>query len=184
MPVFLIVPFVVPGLLYRRVRFGYAFRKIPLSQGKFAIVDPEDYYELSRYKWYAEKSGGTFYASRNRSSVREKSGGARRMHRYVMKAESNMYVDHINHKGLDNRKANLRPATRAQNSYNSRRLKKTVSGFRGVYPASNSRRWEARIFFKGKKIYLGSFEEVIETAKAYDEAAKKYHGQFAKLNFP
>ena len=56
---------VVILLLYRRARYGYPFRRIPLTQGKYALVDPDDYPRIMRYKWYASKYDHTFYAVRN-----------------------------------------------------------------------------------------------------------------------
>ena len=119
-------------LLYRKGRYGYAFRRIPLSRGLFAIVDPEEYEALSRYKWWAQlgKHNGTFYAVRN-----EKRGRVMVrvwMHRVIMGAAEGLFVDHINHNGLDNRKANLRLATAAQNAWNSVRGKRGSSKYKGV----------------------------------------------------
>jgi hypothetical protein len=101
---------VLLALSYRRVRFGYAFRRIPLTQGKYAIVDPDDFERINKHKWYAAKGKNTFYAERI-VTVRK-----RRMHinihGEIIKVPDGKFVDHINHNGLDNRKTNLRPATR------------------------------------------------------------------------
>ena len=102
-----------------------------------------------------------------------------------MKAPVGLVVDHINHNGLDNRKANLRIATRAQNSRYSKKTKnKFSSNYKGLYFHRLERRWRVRITENGRTRYVGQFKDEIEAAKAYDRAARKYHGEFASLNFP
>ena len=102
------------------------------------------------------------------------------MHREIIKVPDNLVVDHINHNGLDNRKANLRPATKAQNAWN----RKIHTGkFKGVTWSKGRKKWFVRLRCAGKRISIGFFDDQIEAAKAYDEAAKKYRGQFAVLNF-
>ena len=99
-------------MLYRRARYGYAFRRIPLTQGKYAIVDPEDFERLNKYKWYAVKDSRTFYSYRNKRVGKKYISLG--MHREILDPPGHLVVDHINHNGLDNRKANLRLATSAQ----------------------------------------------------------------------
>jgi hypothetical protein len=103
----------------------------------------------------------------------------------IMKAEPGKFRDHINHNGLDNRKANLRQATRAQNCWNKRKQKGSHSSkYKGVSWLSREKKWQARIQANGRKIFIGSFKNEIDAAKAYDRAAKKYYKEFASLNFP
>jgi len=184
-PVLLARPFVWLVLLYRRLRFGYPFRRIPLTQGKYAIVDPEDYERLSRHKWYAIRSPGTFYAGRN-----SRLGKKRlyiKMHNEVVRPPKGFINDHINRNGLDNRKANLRPATCAQNiinrPYNFKR-KNSPSRYKGVTWHRYRKKWQAQICHKGKRKTIGYFDNEIEAACAYDNAARKFHREFAVLNFP
>ncbi len=93
-------------------------------------------------------------------------------------------ADHINTDSLDNRRANLRLATHSQNSCNSRRDKsKTLSRFRGVSFSKRKGKWFAAIRINGKKTWLGYFNDEEDAARAYDHAARKYHGEFAMLNF-
>jgi hypothetical protein len=172
-------------LIYRRLRYGYTFRKIPLSRGKFAIVDPEDYDWLRAYKWHAQKGPRTWYAVHSLTNGKKEKRKNLQMHNLLVDIPPGMFCDHINHNGLDNRKANLRPATHTQNVWNRRKFKPhSRSKYKGVDWANDMKRWRARIRVNGKRIYLGSFTSELDAAKAYDKAAKKYHGEFASLNFP
>jgi len=174
---------VLPVLFYRLLRYGYAFRRIPLTQGKFAIVDPDDYYRLSKYKWHAAGKYQTFYAVR---ATKTKAGQKRiHMHRSVLKVPHNKFVDHLNRNALDNRKANLRPATSAQNICNRSKFMNRTYGskYKGVTYNRGSKLYQAQIQLNRNPIFLGSFRDELAAAKAYDRAAKKYHGNFAALNF-
>jgi len=171
-------------LFYRRIHYGYPFRRIQLTQGKYAIVDPEDYERLNKYKWHAVKSKNTFYAVR-RIHIGKNKWKHIKMHREILDPPDHLYVDHINHKGFDNRKANLRTATHMQNSYNRIHFRKNSSSkYKGVSWKKRTKKWNVQISHNGKSKFIGSFDNEIEAAKAYDEAAKKYHKEFAVLNFP
>ena len=166
------------------MRYGYAFRKIPLTQGRFAIVDPQDYRHLSKYKWRLCRTKGknVLYAER---SVRLPNGKYSRilMHRQLMEAPEGYVIDHVNISGLDNRRANLRPATIAQNAWNSKK-RNPRSGYKGVWFAKDKGMWRASIVCHGRRKHLGYFTDKIAAARAYDAAAIKYHKEFARLNFP
>ncbi|MGB7581071.1 MAG: AP2/ERF family transcription factor [Sedimentisphaerales bacterium] len=183
-PVCLDLIFAWPVLLYRKVKYGHPFRKIPLGEGRFTIVEPGDFYQLNRFNWCAKENGPRIYAvrlvgdSNNRTKIIS-------MHREIMGEPAGMLVDHHNRNTLDNRKENLRLATHSQNQFNKgKTTKKTTSRFIGVFFEKQSGRWVARTTVGGKRIWLGRFDDETEAAKAYDEAAKKYHGEFAQLNFP
>jgi len=106
------------------------------------------------------------------------------MHREMMNAPAGMLVDHRNGDNLDNRRSNLRLATPTENSCNRRKKTGGSSRYKGVTFNRRSGKWFARIRIHGKCIFLGTFESEVEAARAYDAAAKKYHGEFACLNFP
>lgn len=174
-----------PVLLYRRLRYGFSFRRIPLTRGKYAIVDPDDFGWLNKHKWHISTGGGTFYAVRTTRLQNGKNRIVIKMHRQLLKVPHHLFVDHINHNGLDNRKANLRPATGAQNNRNRRkvRLNSFHSKYKGLTWYKREKRWAVRIMADRKSVFLGYFQNEIDAAKAYDIAAKKYFCEFAALNF-
>ncbi len=147
--------------------------KIPLTQGKCAIVDGCDYTYLNQFKWYYDNKG---YAIRNCDPTIF-------MHRVILERmgyQDFADSDHINRNGLDNRRCNLRPATGSQNGWNTGKRKDNTSGYKGVY--WDRKKWRARIKVNGKPIHLGLFDDIKDAARAYNEAALKYHKEFAVLN--
>jgi hypothetical protein len=183
-PVWLDFIFTCPLLVFRLLRYGYTFRKIYLGEGEYTIVEPADYYTYGKYKWILLGTGRNVYA------VREMKIGPKRtkrmyLHREIMKPPKGKVVDHRNSGGLDNRRANLRLATHAENMQNRGKMrKKTTSRFIGVHLEKKSGIPIVEISHQGKLIYIGRFKNEIEAAKAYDKAAIKYHKEFARLNFP
>jgi len=155
-----------------------AVRRIALTRGKFAIVDPEDYYQLAKFNWYTNFDGTTVYASRKdrRKNVM--------MHRLIMAAPDHLFVDHIDHNGLNNRRSNLRLCSRAQNNCNTVSRKGVTSKYKGVFYNRARKKWFASIQHNKTKHQLGYFTDEIAAAKAYDKKAVELHGEFACLNFP
>lgn len=151
-------------------------KHIPLPHGKFALVDDADFDWLNQWKWHVTAAG---YAQRN---VPKKEGQRRHiyMHRLIMSAGNAILVDHVNHDTLDNQRTNLRVATHSQSLRNRRANVGGSSVFKGVRVCRN--RWGALIHDGKKNIHLGQFLTQREAAQAYNEAAIKYHGEFACLN--
>jgi len=154
-------------------------RHIALTRGKYAIVDAADYEWLSPHKWFAtgDESRGFYAARRDGDKVVL-------MHRAIMNAPEGTVVDHINHNSLNNRRTNLRLCTQKQNSRSARPSRRATSRFKGVYFCRRTGKWLATIGYEGKTIHLGSFDDEIEAAKAYDRKARELFGEFAYLNFP
>jgi hypothetical protein len=173
-----------PVTWYRKWKYGYVYRRIYLGEGEWTILDQEDYYRLGHIKWCLGGNERKLYA---KGGIKNKTGGAKTvyLHREIMKPRKGVLVDHRNRDSLDNRRENLRFATHSQNGCNSRIDKsKATSQFRGVVFRKKSGRWAANIRRRGEKTWLGSFKDEIAAAKAYDAAAREYHGEFARLNFP
>lgn len=161
-------------------------KKIPLTQGQYAIVDNADYDWLNQWKWRALKDRhGNFYAIRDASQINQNKKRIIPMHREILglKPENSRQGDHKNHNMLDNRRSNLRVCTRQQNSMNQRPQKNKSSQFKGVDWRKDIRKWRARITIKKVLKHLGFWSVEKDAALAYDQAAKKYFGEFACLNF-
>jgi hypothetical protein len=173
-----------PVIVYRRLKYGYSYRRIYLGQNEYTIVEPADYYTFSKYNWILIRCNKKPYAISEFKIGRKKT---KRMylHRAIMKAPKRCLVDHRNCDGLDNRRANLRFATYSQNLANRSKTKsKTTSKYRGVSFNKFSGKWGAVISFHYKQKWLGRFDNEVDAAKAYDKAARKYYKDFARLNFP
>ena len=156
-------------------------REIPLTQGKFALVDDDVYEWASKYKWYALRRKGTFYARRNAWIWPIQKGVL--LHREIMQPPHGVMIDHIDGNGLDCRRANMRLASKAENQRNSRRPSNNTSGYKGVCWYKPLRKWKASIKHDGKTMHIGYFDDLEAAAHAYDDAARKYHGEFARTNF-
>jgi len=164
-------------------------RTIPLSQGKVAIVDDEDYEALVRFKWHAIRRRGLFHAVRS-----EQVNGKKHsiyMHRFLLGEPPGQEVDHENGDGLDNRRTNLRACTKRQNARNRVHGGSKSSRYHGVCWHAWSSRWRVVICAgpvntrgHSKQLYVGSFKDETEAARAYDRAALQHFGPFAKPNFP
>jgi|LSQX01.2.fsa_nt_gb hypothetical protein len=159
-------------------------KRIPLSQGYVALVDDEDFgLIMSHNKWFANKHHGNVYAKCNIT----RPDGRRttlKMHRLIMDARQGEVVDHINGNGLDNRKCNLRITNERENAANRKPHKGTSSRYKGVSYHKQHNKWQSNICVNYKCLYLGIFEKEVDAAIAYDIAAVKHFGEFARLNFP
>lgn len=153
-------------------------KRIPLTQGKFAIVDDEDFENMSKINWvyshgYAvhKKHIGNINGQRKNETIY--------MHRLINKTPFGKVTDHKNRKTLDNRRENLRTANFSQNFANRNKSSGCSSLFKGVCWAKNNKKWISYINFNGRK-HLGYFDKEKDAARAYKEAAKKYYGDFAR----
>ncbi|CAN7358234.1 AP2/ERF family transcription factor [Paenibacillus sp. LjRoot56] len=153
--------------------------ELRLGKGEICLVDDEDYEWLSKYRWNKSQYG---YGYR----LGDRSKGEQwkiLIHREIMNAKKGHVIDHKNGNPLDNRRSNLRFCTQGENLRNSCG-RGGSSGYKGVFLNKSSRNssWRALIRMDGKSIHLGCFKTKEEAARAYNEAAIKYHGEFARLN--
>ncbi len=151
-------------------------KAIPLTQGKYALVDEEDYERVNKYNWGITKTKyrNIFYAKNFHV----------KMHRFIMGVtDPQVHIDHINHDGLDNRKVNLRACSSLENSFNSRSRENTSSKYKGVEFIKKSGKWKANICKQQIEYPLGHYKTEEEAARAYDVKAKELFGDFANLNF-
>ena len=153
-------------------------RWIAVGRGRFALVDEEDFARLNAVTWTAIRRGDIWYAQHVVSGLL--------LHQAVSNARE---VDHVDGDGLNNRRANLREAFGAPNQQNKFKYV-GQSRFKGVCPYRDGRRWRANIRTpdttegRGRQTHLGLFESEEAAARAYDEAARRHFGRFARLNFP
>lgn len=161
-----------------------SYRLIALTRGMYAKVDIEDFDRINTHSWRAmlNRNTGCYYAAtnlkidgRNRSSFG--------MHTMVMNPSPGMEVDHRNRsETLDNRKENLRLATRSQNQANRRLQKNNTSGYRGVAFVKNMGLWRAQTQKNREKTRATYFSSKHEAAREYNRLALELHGEFAVLN--
>lgn len=156
-------------------------RWIPLTRGAFALVDADDYERVVAHRWYltpVTRKSRKVYARTHADGTRRKQP----MHRFILDVPPGVAVDHADGNGLNNRRSNLRVATKAQNMWNvGPRLGRPLKG--AAYNRLRNK-WYSAIQANGEHHYLGCYETAEEAARAYDEAAVRLHGAFARLNFP
>jgi hypothetical protein len=157
-------------------------RAIPLTRGMIAMVDDSDYEWLNQWKWFAQMCDGRLYAARSVWDGKIKKKTMIYMHRFILNSPKGIKVDHEDRDTMNCSRANLRLADDSQNSMNQKRSKKSTSGFKGVCWHRRMNKWMARIHSYHKQIVIGYFDNASDAAKAYNDAAIKYHGEFAVLN--
>ena len=153
-------------------------RRIPLTQGRFALVDAADFEMLSRFIWCVSSG----YPATNVGAGSSKR--LVRMHRMLLLPDVGHEVDHINRDPLDNRRANLRLCSHHENSWNMSSRGRGSSRYKGVSWSKVRSRWLVHIRVHPRLIYLGYFDSEVDAARAYDAAAVRYRGEFARLNVP
>lgn len=152
-------------------------KKIKLTQGKYALVDDEDFERLNQFKWFAARNNdkNIFYAGR---TINKKNVG---MHRFILNVTNKkIKVDHINHNTLDNRKSNLRICTNAENCRNKKPTKGRLLPKGVTFIKKN--KYKAQICKDGIRYNIGSFWNIKQAALAYNVKAKELFGEYALLN--
>ncbi len=152
-------------------------KEIKLTMDKVAIIDDEDFEWLNHWRWGYSKG----YA------VRSVNINGKRytvlLHRLLMQAMvPEIEVDHINGDRLDNRWVNLRYVNGSQNAMNRGLYRTNTSGKKGVYWSKSKNKWESAIRCNGKRYNLGVFSDIDDAARAYNEAALKHFGEYARLS--
>jgi hypothetical protein len=150
--------------------------EIILPCGRIALIDEEDLPAVKGWRLYSWVRPHTIYVK----AVKWNEG--KPTEKYLHKLLTGYpQTDHKNRNGLDNRRENLRPATRSQNNMNSR--KRRAGEFKGI-SRTGSGKWQARARYNGKNFHGGSHHTPEEAARAYDRLAMQHYGEFARLNFP
>jgi hypothetical protein len=158
-------------------RFSPGVYAIPLTKGKIALVDDVDLSKVEQFHWCAHKIKKQWYAFGNVN------GKNIHMHRFLMDPRGRYRVDHHDGDGLNNRRKNLRVCTPSQNSGNMARHSDSTSPYKGV--TYNKRRclWAAQLTVNRIRVHFSLHESSVDAAYAYDGAAKKHFGRFARINF-
>ena len=170
----------------RKVRVDGDLAYVPLTKGYTAVVDAVDLPIVGDWKWCAsiryDCTGNVMcvYAQRR---VKTSDGTATllRLHRAILDPGKGFDVDHIDSDGLNNRRSNLRAATRAQNTMNRRLQRTNKSGVKGVYFEARTQKWAAKIKADGQTVWLGRYERKEKAAEIYALACARLHQEFARL---
>jgi hypothetical protein len=166
------------GVYPRRVKpvivpIGPSIAYVELSRGQWALIDREDADRVGLHNWCVNTpAAGRAYAISQ----------SLYLHRFVVSVGVGLDVDHKNRNGLDNRKSNLRPATRSQNCANMGTRRASTGGAKGVTWSKQKLKWKAYIGINGEKLHLGYFETRAEGERAYLAAAQRYFGEFARVS--
>lgn len=160
-------------------------KEIQLASGRRATVDDDDFTQLAAHRWHV-------WVRRRPNQLEHcyaatvVNGKAISMHRLLLGAPHNYEVDHRDGNGLNNQRSNLRLCSRQENTRNQRLSLRSKSGFKGVTMqrkrAAYAKPWNAYIEVNKRTIHLGYFSEPQAAAAAYDEAALRHFGEFAKTN--
>jgi hypothetical protein len=154
-------------------------REIELTRGKVALVDDEDYEWINSFNWYAQRCGGKnkrFYAARCKRINGKLTTIL--MHRQILKTPEGLETDHIDGDGLNNQRKNLRACSKSQNLMNQQVQKNKKH--KGIF--QSGKKWASRICLNKKSIYLGIYDTEEMAVDAYNSAAIKYFGEYARPN--
>lgn len=178
------------GQITRKLKvLGFTAVSIPLTQCKWTIIDIDDAPEVLSYRWFAKKhrSAGkeSWYASRSIfvGPTQDKIT-TMRLHQLLLPVMGELTPDHKNGDTLDNRRQNLRLASRTGNNANRRMSKSFASktGYRGVSRCKKGRYYRAHLSWMGKIYFKGTYKDPRRAALAYDEMATRIQGEFAVTN--
>lgn len=167
-------------MLPRSIRVCRDVAYVPITMGKEAIIDASDVTLVQSHNWSLYQSGSTGYAKRSYLGCDGKQFQVL-MHRVITCAGDTDIVDHINGNGLDNRRSNLRIATKNGNQQNATRRRDNTSGHKGVCWHKGDKRWHAKIQVDGKRVHLGQFDTLEKAMAAYENASTKHHGDYSNL---
>lgn len=162
----------------RPIRVEGNIAYVPLTKGYVAVIDAADVPLVGQWNWTAKVSETNVYAKRNDCSAKQHR--VLYLHRAITGAPPDMEVDHIDGDGLNNRRGNLRIATRTQNSINVKRRASNSSGYKGACWDKNRSCWVAHIRVAGVQKHLGRFPTAQEAHAAYAAASAKLHGEFGR----
>ncbi len=155
-------------------------KQIHLTQGQAAIVDDEDFEKVNSFKWYAawKEHTKSYYAVRQVCTK----GVVKNiyLHRLIMDTPDHLVCDFVNGDTLDNRKQNLRNCTKEEDHRNRRVNRESKTGVKGVSWLPKFQRYEVSIKLNGKRVFNKRFKTLEEAKEAYDEASKKYHGEYGR----
>jgi hypothetical protein len=178
----------IPGVKNPARRRADGCVELRLNDERVAVIEAADLAVVGRYRWSAKRSRpGHYYAKgeESRSSATPRKPVS--MHQLLCECPPGCQPDHRNGDKLDNRRTNLRPATRAEQSHNTgkqTRHGKASSPFKGVQWCKQKAKWQARIYVNKTNTHLGFFDDPADAARAFDAAAIKHRGEFARVNFP
>lgn len=148
---------------------------IHLTKGMTARVDAADFPRVSRYKWHVREG----YAKRQ--ITRDGKRVTINLSNFILGVPNGRIVDHKSGDRLDNRRRNLRRATRRQNCQNRKTRRDSKSGIKGVRWHAHAKKWTASILIAGKRHYLGYFSTSEKAARAYRKASRSAFGEFARF---
>lgn len=156
-------------------------KKIPLTQGKFALVDDDDYNFLMQWTWYADrhprKNFPDLFIAARKITVGTHKQKTILMHRIIMKAGKDESIDHRNHNSLDNQKSNLRKCSQMQNCQNKRMKSRILP--RGVTYCKREQKYLAQIMVERRNKFLGYYDNPQDAEKAYHAASIDFHKEFS-----